>query len=121
MRRVAVTCAIAAGLGVASPVAQAHGKPAQRDSLRILLVTSPAARGSMASVFAQVSPRNASCLISVLTKSGPVAATGLEQKRAVKGFVRWTWTIGPQSPAGNARIFVECGTKIVKTKLKITP
>ena len=127
VRAVAMTLGIAAALTVGSSAAFSQGKPPHpakpphpSNSVRILLVTSPVARGSAASVFVQVSPPDASCTTVVLTKSGPVAAESLRPKRAANGLVRWTWKVAPGAPVGAARVFVECGSTIVRSKLTIT-
>jgi len=112
--------AFVAALAIASPAAPSRPHPPRpRDSVRVLLVTTPTTRGSTASLFAQVSPPSAACVIVVVTKGGPMATDGLSPKHAVRGFVRWTWIVPPTTPIGNARIFVECGSTIAKANLAI--
>jgi hypothetical protein len=48
-----------------------------------------------------------------------MASGGLRPKRAVRGFVRWTWTVPPNAPVGKARIYVECGSTVAEAKLSI--
>jgi hypothetical protein len=79
-------------------------------SVRIVSVTSPARRGSNATLTAQTSA-GATCNLSVTLPSGAQSqSTGLGQATADSGgHVRWVWKIGTRTKPGTATATVSCG------------
>jgi hypothetical protein len=74
----------------------------------VIYPVSPVSRNQNATLTAQTSP-NASCSITVYTKSGTSGAQGLGPKTAdTTGMVSWTWRIGPNTTLGTWRISVTC-------------
>ncbi|MGZ4189597.1 MAG: hypothetical protein ACXVQ5_07130 [Actinomycetota bacterium] len=80
-------------------------------SLKIVSVTSPAYRGSNATLVAQTSAR-AGCNLSVTLPSGAQSqSTGLGSATAdSSGRVQWTWKIGTRTTPGTATAVVSCGS-----------
>lgn len=77
-------------------------------ALTILSVTSPISPGANATLLAKTSP-NASCSITVFTKSGTSTAQGLTPKSAdASGNVSWAWKVGTRTTAGTYNINVTC-------------
>lgn len=91
-----------------SSVSTSSGPPAT--GVRIVSVTSPARRGSNATLIAQTSAR-ATCNLSVTLPSGAQSrSTGLGQASAdAGGRVRWVWKIGTRTKPGTATATVSCG------------
>lgn len=79
--------------------------------VRIVSVTSPAHRGSSATLVAQTSA-SASCDLSVTLPSGAQSqSTGLGAGTAdSSGRVQWTWKIGTRTTPGTATATVSCGS-----------
>ncbi|MBE3142117.1 MAG: MBL fold metallo-hydrolase, partial [Thermoplasmata archaeon] len=76
--------------------------------LVIVSVTSPVSPGANATLTAKASP-NASCSITVYTKSGVSTAQGLDPKNAdANGNVSWTWKVGTRTTPGTYNINVSC-------------
>jgi micrococcal nuclease len=71
----------------------------------------------------QTSP-NISCSITVIYKSGPSKAAGLEPKVSdSKGMVEWTWRVGTRTTPGEWPIAIECGQgniTRVRTSFEVT-
>lgn len=66
----------------------------EKATVKIVSVTSPAARNSTATLKAKVAP-GATATIVVHYKSGPSTAAGLEPKKADSdGNVSWSWRVG---------------------------
>jgi hypothetical protein len=75
-------------------------------SLDIISITSPAARGSTATLSAKAPP-GAQCTITVYYKSGPSQAQGLGPKQAdANGNVSWSWKVSPNTTQGTWRVVV---------------
>jgi len=92
-----------------SPATASTGSTAS--SVRIVSVTSPAHRGSNATLIAQTSAR-ASCDLSVRLPSGAQSqSTGLGQATAdTSGRVQWVWKIGTRTTPGTATAVASCGS-----------
>jgi competence protein ComEC len=74
----------------------------------VIYPVSPVSRNQNATLAAQTSA-NASCSITVYTKSGTSGAQGLGSKTAeTTGKVSWTWRIGPNTTLGTWSISVTC-------------
>lgn len=74
----------------------------------VQLVTSPIARGALASASIKTYP-GATCNIKVLYNNIPAEETGLTDKIAdVYGVVNWDWTISNSAPEGTSPIHVTC-------------
>jgi hypothetical protein len=95
---------IAALVGVAAALAATDAATVAR----LVRVTSPARRNSYATLVAHVVPARR-CRISVLYKSGPSQAQGLNPKRPRHGHVSWTWKVGGNTTLGRWPIQVSCG------------
>lgn len=80
-------------------------------TLTIVSVTSPAYRGSNATLVAQTSAR-AGCSLSVTLPSGAQSqSAGLGSATAdSSGRVQWTWKIGTRTTPGTATAVVSCGS-----------
>ena len=77
-------------------------------SVTVLSVTSPASRGSTATLTAQTTA-GASCSITVRYKSGPSSAAGLGRQTATaNGQVIWTWRVGASATPGSWPITLTC-------------
>ena len=77
-------------------------------SVTALSVTSPASRGSTATLTAQTTA-GASCSITVRYKSGPSSAAGLGSKTAAaNGQVSWSWRVGANTTPGTWPITLTC-------------
>lgn len=88
-------------------------------TLEIVSVTSPIGRGSTATLVANAWP-GAPCAITVIYKSGPSKAKGLEPKTAgADGRVAWSWTVGSRTTPGPWPITVTCGDKTVQTQIQV--
>jgi hypothetical protein len=97
--------AVAALVGVAAAFAATHAATAAR----LVSVTSPARRNSYATLVAHVVPARR-CTITVLYKSGPSEAQGLNPRRPRHGRVSWTWKVGGNTTLGRWPIQVICGS-----------
>jgi len=97
--------AIAALAGAAAALAATNATTIAR----LVRVTSPARRNSYATLVAHVAPARR-CRISVLYKSGPSEARGLNPKRPMHGVVSWTWKVGGNTTLGRWPIQVNCGS-----------
>src|SRR4051794_28251593 len=62
--------------------------------------------GQYATLAVSVTP-SANCSITVMYKSGPSEANGLDQKRGSR--INWTWKIGTRTTPGTWPILVTCG------------
>jgi hypothetical protein len=96
----------------------ATGAPAT--SALIVSLTSPARRGSNATLIAQTSAR-ATCSLSVTLPSGAQSqSTGLGQATADSGGrVRWVWKIGTRTKPGTATATVSCGSHTTSKTFRI--
>jgi hypothetical protein len=73
-------------------------------------LTSPVNRGQRATATARTWS-NAACTITVIYKSGPSEAQGLEPKAAdAGGSVSWTWTVGTRTTQGSWPVTVSCSS-----------
>ncbi|SEC44357.1 hypothetical protein [Paenibacillus sp. GP183] len=87
--------------------------------VKILSVTSPAARNSTATLKANVAP-GATASIVVHYKSGPSTAAGLESKKADSdGNVSWSWHVGGNTTLGNWGITVSSGNSSAETTFEV--
>ncbi len=76
--------------------------------LSLLSLSSPVAPFTDATIQVQTVP-GASCVITVLYKSGPSRAKGLyPQKVDSKGLVTWRWRVGSNTPPGRWPIVLAC-------------
>ena len=74
--------------------------------LNLVSVTSPAKTGSTSTIVLQTVP-NASCTITVIYKSGPSKARGLEPKVVdSNGKISWSWVVGTNTTPGTWPIIV---------------
>src|SRR3970282_10303 len=81
---------------------------AQALSVRLVSLTSPAGRGTDASITIQTAP-GATCDITVIYKSGLSRAAGLyPQKADSGGMVTWVWRVGTRTTPGRWPIIVDC-------------
>jgi hypothetical protein len=91
----------------------------QEESVKIISVTSPAARNSTAILKAKVTP-NATASIVVHYKSGASKAAGLESKKAdANGNVSWSWHVGGNTTIGTWRITVSSGNASAETSFQV--
>ena len=74
----------------------------------LVQLSSPVAPFSDATVTVKTTP-TASCVITVLYKSGPSRAKGLDPKLADRsGFVQWRWRVGSSTTPGQWPVEVAC-------------
>jgi beta-lactamase superfamily II metal-dependent hydrolase len=93
--------------------------PSGSGGLEIMSLTSPISKGANATLTAKTSP-NASCTITVYTKSGTSEAAGLGSKTAdANGMVSWTWKVGARTTAGTWRIVVICNGVTKETTYEV--
>ena len=60
------------------------------------------------------------CSISVIYKSGPSTAKGLEPKQAdAAGVVSWSWTVGTRTTPGTWPVIITCGGETVRTAVTV--
>jgi hypothetical protein len=104
-RLVASGGAIAALVATTAALAAAHAATLAR----LVSVTSPVRRNAHATLVARVVPSRR-CTITVLYKSGPSQAQGLNPKRPRLGRVSWTWMVGGNTTLGSWPIKVNCGS-----------
>lgn len=91
----------------------------QEESVKIISVTSPAARNSTATLKAKVKP-GATASIVVHYKSGASKAAGLEPKKAdSNGNVSWSWHVGGNTTLGNWRITISSGNSSAETYFEV--
>ncbi len=87
--------------------------------VKFLAVRSPVAAGGEALVTIQTKP-NTYCVITVIYKSGPSKARGLEPQVAdTQGKITWAWKVGTRTTPGVWPIVVECGREEI-TRLRTT-
>jgi hypothetical protein len=98
-----------AGIAAAVASTAAFAAPNATATARLVSVTSPVARNAHATLVAHVVPSRR-CTITVLYKSGPSHAQGLNPKRPVNGRVSWTWMVGGNTTLGVWPIQVSCGS-----------
>lgn len=104
---------------VPTPTFRPVATSAPATGLEIQSVTSPIARGATARLVAQTSP-GASCSITVLYKSGPSQAAGLEDKKADgSGIVAWSWKVGTRTTPGSWPIVVRCDNYTESTEFTV--
>lgn len=74
--------------------------------LEVVSLTSPARRNSTATLKIHTEP-GADCTITVMYKSGPSVARGLEPKIAdLEGNVSWSWQVGGNTTPGTWKVIV---------------
>ncbi|HEV2055928.1 MAG TPA: hypothetical protein VGV06_12250 [Methylomirabilota bacterium] len=74
----------------------------------LVQLSSPVERFTDASITVKTAPA-ASCAITVLYKSGPSRAKGLDPKLADhSGFVTWRWRVGSKTTPGQWPVVVTC-------------
>jgi hypothetical protein len=74
----------------------------------LVQLLSPVAPFSDATITVKTAPA-ASCAITVLYKSGPSKAKGLDPKLADRsGFVQWRWRVGSNTTPGQWPVVVAC-------------
>lgn len=77
------------------------------------------ARNATAGVTVQTQP-GAQCSISVIYKSGPSEARGLEPQQADgNGNATWSWTVGKNTSAGTWPVRVNCGGQVAETAITV--
>lgn len=77
-------------------------------TIQITFLTSPVLPGSDARIEIQTKP-GAKCSISVVYRSGPSRAVGLEPREAdANGRVVWSWRVGANTSLGEWPIYVAC-------------
>jgi len=93
--------------------------PAEQVSVKLISVTSPAARNSYATLKAKM-VIGCTASIEVDYKSGPSKAQGLESKKAdANGNVSWTWRVGGRTTLGFWPITVSCNGESVVTEFEV--
>jgi hypothetical protein len=97
------------GIAALVGVGAAFAAPMAATTARLVSVTSPARRNSYATLVARVAPARR-CSITVLYKSGPSEAQGLNSKLPRNGRVSWTWKVGGNTTLGSWPIQVSCGS-----------
>lgn len=91
----------------------------EKATVKIVSVTSPAARNSTATLKAKVAP-GATATIVVHYKSGPSTAAGLETKTAdSNGNVSWSWRVGGNTTIGSWRITVSSDGASAETQFEV--
>jgi hypothetical protein len=92
-------------------LASTSGPTVAAMGVKIISVTSPAHRGSNATLIAQTSAR-ATCYLSVTLPSGAQSqSAGLGSRTAdSSGRVQWTWKIGTRTTPGTATATVSCAS-----------
>ncbi len=91
-------------------------------SIEITSLTSPVSPGTDARLEIQTTP-GAECAITVVYKSGPSRARGLEPKVAdAGGQIAWVWRVGTNTTPGTWPIFIECvfGEQKTETETEFT-
>lgn len=87
--------------------------------LRLVNVTSPSSRGAMASITVKATP-GAQASISVIYKSGPSSAAGLETKTVNSdGTVSWSWKVGSKTTPGVWRVVVTSGGQTLEVPFEV--
>lgn len=117
-----LTVAILLGLaGFQGPTVEAkvHHATQATQGVKIISVTSPAARNSYATLRAHVKP-GATAYIDVEYKSGSSKAKGLGPKKAnASGNVSWTWKVGGRTTIGSWPITVTSNGKSATTEIEV--
>ncbi|MEW9697776.1 hypothetical protein [Paenibacillus sp. SI8] len=91
----------------------------EKASVKIISVTSPAARNSTATLKAKVKP-GATASIEVHYKSGASKAEGLKSKKADdKGNVSWSWHVGGRTTLGSWPITVSSDGGSAETEFEV--
>jgi hypothetical protein len=101
--------ALAAGFAALAAATTALAGSNAATTARLVGVTSPARRNAEAALIAHVVPARR-CTITVLYKSGPSHAQGLNPKRPTHGYVTWKWKVGGNTTLGTWPIQVSCGS-----------
>jgi hypothetical protein len=101
--------ALAAGFAALAAATNALAGSNAATTARLVGVTSPARRNAEAALIARVVPARR-CTITVLYKSGPSQAQGLNPKRPTHGYVTWKWKVGGNTTLGTWPIQVSCGS-----------
>ncbi len=74
----------------------------------VVHLSSPVARFSDATIQVKTAP-GVTCVITVLYKSGPSRAKGLDARTADRsGFVEWRWRVGSNTTPGHWPVVVTC-------------
>jgi hypothetical protein len=80
--------------------------PIDNVTIDVVSLTSPIAKGSIASLTVQTTP-GAACSITVYYKSGASEAAGLGSQTAdASGQVTWSWKVGSRTTSGIWKIVV---------------
>jgi hypothetical protein len=106
---VAVLVALLALVCVSASVASAPRVSFQSSPGRVF-------QGQLTTLKAVVSPRNASCALSIRYKGGHLQR--LRRKSAVRGRVSWSVRI-PAVPTGSATATINCGRAVARTSLYV--
>ena len=101
------------------PTAASQG-PAGLAGVTIVSLTSPVARGAMASLRAQSLP-NLSCAIAYTNpgKQQSIADGLVTKSTDASGAVSWSWVIAPNTQPGTGSVAVSCGTQATSADLVI--
>ncbi len=95
-------------LALAIVLAFASSAAAQQLQIKLVSLTSPVSPGADATITVQTVP-NATCMITVIYKSGPSRAQGLYPQTAdTRGGVTWTWRVGTRTTPGRWPIIITC-------------
>lgn len=87
--------------------------------VKIISITSPAARNSSATLVAHVPPHTQASIV-VHYKSGPSKAAGLEPKTAGEdGQVSWTWKVGGNTTLGAWPVTVTAGNQSAEASFEV--
>src|SRR3989304_1221212 len=92
-----------------NPPAATHAAvPQPGAGIQLIGLTSPISKGAYATITVQTTP-GASCSITVIYKSGPSHAAGLDPKTTGgDGRVSWTWKVGTNTTPGTWSIVIAC-------------
>jgi outer membrane biosynthesis protein TonB len=99
-----------------NPTPRPTPKPTPKPTLTLTFssLTSPVARGSLATAKVNTKP-GAYCTIVVVYKSGPSTAAGLSPHTAnASGLASWTWKVGTRTTLGSWPVTVTCSAQGLK-------
>ena len=107
-----------------APIAPTKPQPRSAEGAAVEVLSSPVARGSIASISVQTDPASA-CTIAVVYNNIPSNAAGLGSAVAdAYGTVSWNWVVPTTAPIGTWPVTVTCAyngqTGVVQGDLQVT-
>ncbi|MBP2020052.1 micrococcal nuclease [Symbiobacterium terraclitae] len=103
--------------GVGEP--EAAGDEPQSAAPEVIREPGVVSRGATAYVEVRTRPGD-DCTISVIYKSGPSSAQGLQAKQANgAGIVSWSWKVGTRTTPGTWPVVITCGGQTVRTGVTV--